>query len=112
MTCTRASFALQLRLQSKIEFLHWADVKRQQFFSSRFLQHGNTFLLQAAVRGQTDWFKGAEEHQGEHPTSRAKGAIEEELRSGKISGTHYTISGTIRVDKYCSLCSPDLLQGC
>jgi hypothetical protein len=42
----------------------------------------------------------------------AQGAIEEDLLSGKILGTHYTISGTIRVDKYCPLCSPELLQGC
>jgi hypothetical protein len=91
---------------------HWADVKRWHLFSSPFIQHGNTFPLQAAVQSQADRFKGAEEHQGEHPTSGAQGAIEEELQSGKISGTLYTISGTIRVDKSCSLCSPELLQGC
>jgi hypothetical protein len=92
--------------------LHWADVKRWHLFSSPFIQHWNTFHLQAAVQSQADLFKGAEEHQGEHPTGGAQGAIEGELQSVKISGTHYTISGTIRVDKYCSLCSPELLQGC
>ncbi len=79
--------------------LHWADVKSLHLFSSPFIQHGNTFPLQAAVRSQADWFKGAAEHQGEHPTSGAQGAIEEELLSGKISDIHYTISGMIRVDK-------------
>ncbi len=69
-------------------------------------------LLRCRRRRQADWFKGAEEHQGEHSTSGTQGATEEELLLGKISGTHYTISGTIRVDKSCSLCSPELLQGC
>ncbi len=50
-----------------------------------------TFPLQAAVQSQADWFKGAEEHQGEHPTSGAQGAIREELLLGKILGTHYMI---------------------
>ncbi len=52
--------------------LHWADVKRQHLFRSPFIQHGNTFPLQAAVQSQEDWFKGVEEHQGKHPTSGAQ----------------------------------------
>ncbi len=56
---------------------------------SLFVQHGNISLLHAAIWSQADWFKGAEEYQGDiqalsrivHPTSGLQGALEEEKRS-------------------------------
>ncbi len=65
------------------DVLDWANVKCWHLRSSSFVQHGNTFLLHAAVSSQTE---GAEENKKDshvlisscHPSSGTQGAMKKQ----------------------------------